>query len=71
MFKGGLTLEGVTVPAGLTLLSSSSRLVAFRFEVDRRFCNDNLRGLLSAGMLDMRNGIDGGTAAGLLYDRYV
>ena len=39
--------------------------------MDRICCNDSFRGLVFAGILEMRNGIDGGPAAWLLDARYV
>lgn len=74
---GGLTLRGGVdvVSRGLTTLSFSSKLsrVALSVVVDRWTGKDSLRGLLLAGMLDIRNGIDGGFGgAGVLDDaKYV
>jgi hypothetical protein len=73
---GGLTLRGGVdvVSRGLTTLSFSSELslVALSVVVDRWTGKDSLRGLLLAGMLDIRNGIDGGFGAGALEDaKYV
>lgn len=62
---------GVDVASrGLTMLSFSSKvsLVALSVDVDRWTGKDSFRGLLLAGMLDIRSGIDGGFTAGVLDD---
>jgi hypothetical protein len=73
---GGLTLRvGVDdVFRRLTTVSFSSELslVALSVVIDRRIGKDSLRGLLLAGMLDIRNGIGGGFTADVLEDaKYV
>jgi hypothetical protein len=46
--------------------------VALSVVIDRRIGKDSLRGLLLAGMLDIRNGIGGGFTADVLEDaKYV
>jgi hypothetical protein len=72
---GGLTLRGGVEPAsrGVVALSFSSELLrtAFSVDVDRWIGNDSLRGLLLAGMLDMRNGIGGGPGGESFEGKYV
>lgn len=72
MFKGGLVLDGVTVPcAGFPKFSFPSSLIAFGLDLERRCCKDSLRGLVLAGILEIRKGIEGGPAFSLLDARYV
>lgn len=71
--RGGLTRRGVVAPAIWALLiplSLSSVLVrAFKVPIDRWFCSDSFRGLLFAGILDMRRGITGGCCCGLFSEK--
>ena len=58
VFRGGLFLDGYEALAGVSL---SSPLCVRIFELECKRGRDNFRGLLSAGMLDIRSGIEGGT----------
>lgn len=69
---GGLTRRGGVDTASLALtpcsFSSLTPLVALNVLVDRWTGSDNFLGLLLAGMLDMRSGMDGGPTGALLLE---
>jgi hypothetical protein len=62
--RGGLTRRGVVKPADWALVMkfslSSGLVLGLRVHSDLWFCSDSFRGLVLAGMLDMRRGITGG-----------
>jgi hypothetical protein len=69
---GGLTFRGGVdvVSRGLITYSFSSELLrmALRVDVDRWTGRDSFRGLLLAGILDMRKGMLGGGPEGVLFE---
>ena len=58
VFRGGLDLDGNEALAGFSI---SSPLRVRMLQLDCKRGRDSFRGLLSAGMLDIRSGIAGGT----------